>query len=116
MTVSDYLQTLKTNPSALEFQDFMDIIDAHYVFTPTGFTNGGLVNRADQNQGSCKVFSFARLHGLTAAQTLACFGQYYRQDVLQNPAGEDHQNIRNFMKTGPAGVTFDSDTSPLKPA
>ncbi|WP_188863865.1 HopJ type III effector protein, partial [Aliivibrio fischeri] len=38
--------------------------------------------------------------------TLACFGQYYRHDVLENPQGDDHQNIRNFMVTGWAGVQF----------
>jgi hypothetical protein len=37
---------------------------------------------------------------------LACFGTYYRDDVLANPEGSDHGNIRNFMKTGWAGVSL----------
>jgi len=37
---------------------------------------------------------------------LALFGDYYRSDVLKNPEGSDHQNIRNFMHKGWAGVTF----------
>ncbi len=28
------------------------------------------------------------------------------ENVLQNPDGEDHQNIRNFMQTGWDGVVF----------
>jgi len=43
---------------------------------------------------------------LDAQQTLACFGDYYRVDVLQNPEGVDHQNIRNFMTYGWDGVAF----------
>jgi hypothetical protein len=35
---------------------------------------------------------------------LACFGAYYRNDVLGNPEGSDHGNIRNFMESGWAGV------------
>jgi HopJ type III effector protein. len=41
---------------------------------------------------------------------LALFGEFYR-DVLATPEGDDHQNIRNFMKTGWAGVQF--NTTPL---
>jgi hypothetical protein len=48
------------------------------------------------------------LNRLSEQQMLACFGAYYRDDVLKNPDGTDHQNIRNFMKTGWAGVAFDS--------
>ena len=35
------------------------------------------------------------------------WGQYYR-DVLKNPDGDDHQNIRNFMKYGWEGVPFEN--------
>lgn len=108
MLIDDFLSTLKSTPTALQFSDTLAVIDAHYQFTPTRFRNGELTNEADQNQGSCKLLSFARLHGLTAEETLSCFGQYYRQDVLQNPAGSDHQNIRNFIKHGWDGVIFES--------
>jgi len=39
---------------------------------------------------------------------LACFGRYYFEDVLQNPQGNDHGNIRNFIKTTWQGVEFHS--------
>jgi HopJ type III effector protein len=28
-------------------------------------------------------------------------------DVLENPEATNHQNIRNFMKTGWAGISFE---------
>src|SRR3546814_975311 len=43
---------------------------------------------------------------LSEAETLACFGCFYREDVLKNPDGTDHQNIRNFMRSGWGGVAF----------
>src|SRR3546814_18418029 len=43
---------------------------------------------------------------LSEAETLACFGCFYREDVLKNPDGTDHQNIRNFMRCGWGGVAF----------
>ena len=108
MTPNDYIATVKSNPETLGFITLMDVIAAHYNFTPTAFTNGDVVNNADQNQGSCKLFAFARLHGLTDTQTLACFGEHYRS-VRDTPNGTDHQNIRNFMKTGWGGVSFDEE-------
>ncbi len=112
MTLESFLQKLKDYPENIEFNDTMSIIDSLYVFTPTSFKNGDLVNEAGENSGSCKIFSFARLHGLTLEQTLACFGSYYRDDVLRHPENSDHQNIRNFMKSGWSGIEFDSE--PLK--
>jgi hypothetical protein len=35
----------------------------------------------------------------TSEATLSCFGAYYQEDVLGDPDGTSHQNIRNFMKT-----------------
>jgi len=32
--------------------------------------------------------------------------RYYREDVLGNPDGTDHANIRSFVKVGWDGVTF----------
>ncbi len=112
MTLESFLQKLKDSPDNIEFNDTMSIIDSLYVFTPTSFTNGDLVNDAGQNSGSCKIFSFARLHSLAPEQTLACFGSYYRDDVLKHPDNSDHQNIRNFIKTGWVGINFGSE--PLK--
>ena len=72
----------------------------------TAFRNGELENAAGQNNGSCKLFAFARLQGLSKEQTLACFGAYYRNDVLGNPTGTDHQNIRNFMQYDWDGIAY----------
>jgi len=102
-----FLQTLTTAPDSLSFNDTIAVIDAHYDFIPTAFRNGELHNTAGQNNGSCKVFSFAKLNNLTAQQTLHCFGSYYRDDVLKHPQGTDHQNIRNFIKTEWAGIVFE---------
>lgn len=108
MTLEAFLQKLNTAPDSIAFTDTMAAIEASYDFTPAAFTNGSLRNEAGQNSGSCKLFAFALLNGLSEPQTLACFGAYYRDDVLKHPEGTDHQNIRNFMQTGWAGVNFDS--------
>ena len=34
-------------------------------------------------------------------------GDYYRVDVLQHPDATDHQNIRQFIQYGWAGITFE---------
>ena len=84
--------------------------DRHkYAFTPTAFANGELSNAAGENNGSCKLFSFAKLTGLTKEQTLACFGHHYTDHVLKHPEGTDHANIRNFMKHGWDGIRFEGE-------
>lgn len=110
MEVATYIEKVKTTPETLEFNELMELIESEYTFTPTEFTNGDLVNAVDQNQGSCKLFSFAKLNGLSEEETLACFGSFYREDVLQNPNAENHQNIRNFMQSGWEGIKFSSET------
>ena len=109
MTLELFLQNLNDCPENIEFNDTMSIIDSLYNFTPTSFSNGDLVNHTGQNSGSCKLLAFARIHKLTSEQTLACFGSYYRNDVLKHPENRDHQNIRNFMKSGWSGIKFDSE-------
>lgn len=109
-----YLNTLDAAPESIAFNDTIAVIDTHYDFTPSAFRNGEMRNEAGQNNGSCKIFSFARLHRLTPQQTLHCFGSYYRDDVLKHPQGSDHQNIRNFIKTGWAGIDFDATALTLK--
>jgi hypothetical protein len=106
MHISDFLHQLNSKPETLGFSDTMATIDANYLFTATEFSNGDMHNAAGQNSGSCKLFAFAKLHQFTEAQTLACFGDYYRKDVLAHPDAQDHQNIRNFMRSGWAGIRF----------
>lgn len=114
MTLNDFLTKLNTAPDTLEFTDTMAVIEGLYNYTPTAFQNGEVSNAAGQNAGSCKLFSFAKLQGFNEAQTLACFGRYYREDVLQHPDTTDHQNIRNFMKTGWTGVKFEGEALTVK--
>lgn len=99
--------TEQINQATITFQEVITYIDDHFDFTPTAFRNGDTYNEAGQNSGSCKVFSFAKLTGLNEQQTLNCFGDYYQKEVLQNPDGTDHQNIRNFIKYGWEGITFE---------
>lgn len=108
MTLNTFLAALNTEPNTIQFNDTIAVIEAYYEFTPTAFQNGSIKNEAGQNSGSCKLFSFAKLHELTEQQTLACFGDYYRIDVLQHPDAQDHQNIRNFMQYGWNGIQFDA--------
>lgn len=106
MTPDIFLEQLTSEPLNIEFAETMAIIEAFYDYTPTAFTNGELENAAGSNEGSCKIFAFGKLNGLTEAQTLACFGRYYREDVLAHPEGTDHANIRNFIQHGWAGIEF----------
>ncbi len=103
------LTQLKTSPTTINFKEVIAYIDEHYDFTSTKFTNGKTVNEAGENNGSCKVFSFAKLKGLNEEETLALFGDFYRTDVLENPEGSDHQNIRNFMQYGWDGIAFEGE-------
>ncbi len=112
--MQQFLHTLETAPDSITFNGTIAVIDANYDFTPTAFRNGDLQNEAGQNNGSCKVFSFAQLHKLTPQQTLHCFGSYYRDDVLKNPQGSDHQNIRNFIKSGWDGIAFQGNALTAK--
>lgn len=100
------LDKLKNLPEQIQFQEVIDYIDSQFEFTPTAFRNGNLQNDAGQNNGSCKIFSFAKLNQLSKDETLALFGDFYRKDVLGNPTGDDHQNIRNFMQFGWDGIEF----------
>ena len=102
-------EQLEKSAGEIQFKDVIAFIDEHYYFTPTKFTNGNTVNEADQNNGSCKVFSFAKLNALSKDETLALFGDFYRTDILQNPDGNDHQNIRNFIEFGWEGISFEGE-------
>lgn len=105
--LTSFLLTLNTSPETVEFKEAIDVITHNYHYTPVSFKNGNIKNEAGTNEGSCKLFAFGQLNGLSEAQMLACFGVYYRDDVLGNPEGADHANIRNFMQTGWAGILFD---------
>ncbi|APU09929.1 type III effector [Cellulophaga lytica] len=109
MTLDQFKEKLKNNPTAIAFTDTMQVIEDNYTFTPTAFKNGSLENKEGENSGSCKLFAFALKQELSKEETLACFGDYYRKDVLQDPEGNGHLNIRNFMLTGFNGLVFSAD-------
>lgn len=90
------------------FADVLALIDSGYQHQPTAFKNGDAYNQADQNQGSAKVFSFAKLNKLAEQDTLKLFAEHY-QAVLEHPDAQDHQNIRQFMKHGWLGIAFEGD-------
>jgi len=103
------LQQLQSSPETIDFKEVIAYIDENYDFTPTKFTNGNTVNEAGENNGSCKIFSFAKINNFLKDETLALFGDFYRTDVLNNPEGSDHQNIRNFQQFGWDGISFDGE-------
>lgn len=114
--ITALLERICNVPESIEFNDVIDTIDKCYRYTPTQFSNGldsdndiCLINKPGENEGSCKIFSFAKIHNLNEDETLHCFGAYYRDDVLKYPDNEDHQNIRNFMKSGWAHIYFEKD-------
>ncbi|HSC55451.1 MAG TPA: HopJ type III effector protein [Phnomibacter sp.] len=114
MSIAEFIEKLRTQPALVAFTDTIAVIEAHYDFTPTRFTNGATVNEAGTNSGSCKLFAFAQLQQLTQQETLDCFGAYYREDVLQHPEATNHANIRNFMQTGWGGIQFDGQALQAK--
>ncbi|MFT7335357.1 MAG: hypothetical protein ACI9M1_001261 [Porticoccaceae bacterium] len=114
MNLECFITKLKHSPATVKFSDTMAIIEESYSFTPTSFKNGDLQNAEGENSGSCKLFSFAILNNLSKEETLACFGSYYFDDVLNNPTGTDHSNIRNFIKSGWDGIEFEVEALDLK--
>ncbi|MBD1385404.1 HopJ type III effector protein [Mucilaginibacter rigui] len=102
---------LKEN--SVTFNDVIDFIQARYWHQPTAFKNGDVYNEATQNQGSAKVFAFARINNLSAADTLYLFAEHYLS-VLENPHAADHQNIRQFIAHGWPGVAFEGEALMVK--
>jgi HopJ type III effector protein len=105
------LKNLKEN--TVPFSKVIEFIETFYQHEPTAFKNGDAYNEAIQNQGSAKVFAFAQINNLSAEDTLYLFAEHY-QSVLNTPDGTDHQNIRQFMAHGWAGVAFEGQALLLK--
>ena len=102
--LTQLLTSLKAN--AINFNQVIEFIEAHYQHTPTAFKNGDAYKEATQNQGSAKVFAIAQLNNLSPADTLYLFAEDY-QAVLASPTASDHQNIRQFMQCGWEGIAFE---------
>jgi hypothetical protein len=113
MTVDELIEKINTEPDNLDFTEVIGTIEAAYACTATRFHNGtgskAIINKAGTNEGSCKIFAFGKLHNLDEKQTLACFGKYYREDVLGHPENDDHANIRNFIRYGWEGIRFEGE-------
>jgi hypothetical protein len=105
------ITALKEN--SVPFSEVLAFIETYYQHQPTAFKNGDVYNETTQNQGSAKVFAFAQLHNLSAGDTLYLFAEHY-QAVLAHPNAVDHQNIRQFMAHGWAGVFFEGQPLILK--
>lgn len=109
--ITTLLSGLQTN--SVSFSQVIEFIENHYQHQPTAFKNGDAYNEATQNQGSAKVFAFAQINQLSEADTLYLFAEHY-QSVLANPEATDHQNIRQFMLHGWAGIAFEGDALTAK--
>ncbi|MDF2190341.1 HopJ type III effector protein [Paraflavitalea sp. CAU 1676] len=105
------LAKLKANTAS--FKEVIEFIETYYQHQPTAFNNGEARNEATQNQGSAKVFSFAKLNNLSKEDTLYLFAEHY-QSVLNTPGATDHQNIRQFMQHGWPGVVFEGQALTAK--
>lgn len=102
--ISTFITSLKSN--SLAFREVIEYIDTYYNYQPMAFKNGAVYNEATQNQGCAKVFAFAQLSELSAADTLFLFAEHY-QAVLAIPNATDHQNIRQFITHGWSGIVFE---------
>ena len=113
LTLDQLFLILKDQPENINFDDIIALIDKLCDFTPTAFKNGEVYNQAGENNGSCKLLFFAREQQLSETDTLHCFGEHH-QMVLKNPRGTDHANIRQFMKTGWSGISYESNSVLIK--
>ncbi len=118
MSLHSFLEKINQT-GAVNFDETITVITENYYYQATEFSNGlnehTLISKAGTNEGSCKIFAFAKIHQLDSQKTLNLFGDYYRLDVLNNPQGTDHQNIRNFMTYGWAGICFKGEALTLIP-
>ncbi|QSP96267.1 HopJ type III effector protein [Marinobacter salinisoli] len=95
-----------------DFAETLALIERHFDYQPTAFHNGPLTNAPGENAGSCRVFALGRYCNLAESDTLRLFAEHYRQ-VVEDPSGSSHANIRQFISTGWSGIRFDAD--PLRP-
>lgn len=65
-----FLKQIKSKPTAIEFEQTMAAIEDGFDYSPVAFSCGEVVSTAEQNQGSAKIFSFAKLQKLNQKTTL----------------------------------------------
>ena len=113
MNTQQYLENLKSGVQ-MKFSDFLELIEQEYTFSNIAFTNNGLSNSKDENQGSAKVFCFGLMHSLDEKDAIRCFGEHYKS-VLESPEDvTSHLNIRNFLKMGWEGVLINKNALSVK--
>lgn len=116
---ADHCRTIaKAHENTLLFQDVINTIRKHYECTPVAFRTGAGTpretgNAAGTNMASSQLLAYARRLGLDAATTVALYGEHYR-DVLADPGGTSHPNIRAFMANGWAGVNMPEEPLRLR--
>ena len=98
---------VEMDADALTFEEVIEVIDTYFESQLLVFKNGDIVNQQGENEGSAKLLSYAALSEMDKETTLKLWGQYYRE-VLNDPNGTSHANIRNFMKYGWEGVPFEN--------
>ncbi len=91
-----------------KLNETLSLIRSIYDIPPTGFVVGNQINMSDENQGSLAILSFARACRLPDEEVLPMFGEAY-EEVLGNPDGEDHSNIRALMDLGMSAFFPDVD-------
>lgn len=102
------IQLLELLKKDIQFNDVLEVIANGYTYSASAFKNGDQYNAENENQGSARVLYAAYLNQLTEEETLRLFGEHF-QSVLNNPEGSDHQNIRQFLKHGWSGVSFERE-------
>ncbi|MBZ2167269.1 HopJ type III effector protein [Marinobacter sp. F4216] len=95
-----------------DFAGTLALVERFFDYQPTGFHNGPLANAPGENSGSCRVFALGRYCNLPESDTLSLFAEHYQQ-VINDPSGSSHANIRQFISTGWSGIRF--DVEPLRP-
>lgn len=91
--------------ATVTFAETLKLIDDNYEYFAVPFKNGDIENPANVNTGSAKVFSFGLMTKMDEAAVLRLFGEIARD---LKPDGDDHPNIRSFMRNGWSGVEFNN--------
>lgn len=116
MKIEEFIEQVKKG-TRVSFKETMAVVEENYIYTPVQFFNGigddPVVNPSGSNEGSCKIFALGKRFGLSKEETVSLFGELYWKDVVENPDGTDHANIRTFLRDGWEGIRFEAD--PLKP-
>ncbi|KAJ1637914.1 HopJ type III effector protein-domain-containing protein [Pavlovales sp. CCMP2436] len=108
--IAALLVKVRTQPGSVMFAETLEAIDQAFEFFGTKFVNGAVSSTSSENEGSSKVLSLSQLVGMTTDETLVCFGEHYR-DVVADPSGSSHANVRALMTTGLEAVLFSNGPS-----